>query len=119
MELKLSNSAPLEVPFPMVSFFPEVKISVSGRKPWTIVRRFDQNRGHSLRPFYSKVEGAMKLHHSAPLEICFCRHGILFSQSDRFWPKTIDYVYLELSDHKIAINARSLYPVESRYEDSI
>ena len=47
--------------FPMVSFFAEVKISDFGRKPWTIIRRFDQNRGHSLRSFYSSLETATEL----------------------------------------------------------
>ena len=30
-------------------------------KPWTIIRRFDRNRAHSLSTFYCKVEGATKL----------------------------------------------------------
>ena len=61
MKLKFVPSAPIEMLCPMVSFFAEVKISDFGRKPWTIIRRFGRNRGHSLRPFYSSLEGAMKL----------------------------------------------------------
>ena len=45
----------------MVSFLAEVKFSDFGQKPWTIIRRFDRNRGHYLWSFYSTVEGAMKL----------------------------------------------------------
>ena len=37
------------------------KFSDSDQKPWTIIRRFDRNRAHSLSTFYSKVEGATKL----------------------------------------------------------
>ena len=32
---------------------PKSKFSDFGQKPWTIIRRFDQNRGHSLQSFYS------------------------------------------------------------------
>ena len=42
-------------------FWPKSKVSVTGQKPWTIVRRFGRNRGHILCPFYSSLEGAMKL----------------------------------------------------------
>ena len=45
----------------MVSFFAKFTFSESGQKPWTILRRFDGNRAHSLCSFYSKVEGATKL----------------------------------------------------------
>ena len=40
---------------------PKSKFSDFGRKPWTIIRRFDQNRGHSLWSFYSSLEGATEL----------------------------------------------------------
>ena len=40
-------------------FLPKSEFSDSGQKPWTIIRRFDQNRGHSLCSFYYKVEGAI------------------------------------------------------------
>ena len=58
----------------MVSFFADVKFSDFGQKPWTIVRRFDQNFGHSLRTFCSSHERAMKLKpgHSTLLEMGFC-----------------------------------------------
>ena len=42
-------------------FLPKLKFSESGRKPWTIVRRFDQNRAHFLWAFFSSLEGGMKL----------------------------------------------------------
>ena len=42
-------------------FLPKSKFSDFGQKPWTIIRRFGRNRGHSLWSFYSKMEGAMKL----------------------------------------------------------
>ena len=42
-------------------FFSISKCSVSGQKPWIIVRRFGRNRGHSLGCSYSSQEGAMKL----------------------------------------------------------
>ena len=42
-------------------FLPQSKFSVFGQKPWTIVRRFGRNRGHSLWCSYSSLEGAMKL----------------------------------------------------------
>ena len=46
----------------MISFFAEVKIfRFWPRKPWTIIRRFGRNRDHSLRSFYSSLEGARKL----------------------------------------------------------
>ena len=45
----------------MISFFADVKFSDFGQKPWTIIRRFYQNRGIFLRSLYSTVEGAMKL----------------------------------------------------------
>ena len=63
----------------MVLLFAEVQISDSA---------------HSLRSFYSEVEGATKLnlHHSVPLEMCYCM-VLLFAEVKffRFWPKTMDY----------------------------
>ena len=44
-----------------IIFWPKSNFSVSGQKPWTIVRRFGRSRGHSLWSFYSILEGAMKL----------------------------------------------------------
>ena len=63
----------LRCPFWWYPFLPESKFSDFGRKPWTIVRRFDRNRGHCLWSFYSSLEGAMKLKlcHSAPFEMLF------------------------------------------------
>ena len=52
---------PLRCAFAWYAFLPKFKFSISGRKPWTIVRHFDRNRGHSLWPLYSSLEGAMKL----------------------------------------------------------
>ena len=52
---------PLRCAIAWYYFFPKSKFSDSGQKPWTIIRRFDRNRVHSLSPFYSKVEGATKL----------------------------------------------------------
>ena len=59
----------LTFPFRRYPFLLTSKFSISGQKPWTIVRRFGQNRGHSLWSFYSTLEGAMELKvcHSAPL----------------------------------------------------
>ena len=42
-------------------FWPKSKCSVFAKKPWTIVRRFGQNRAHSLWFFYSSLEGATEL----------------------------------------------------------
>ena len=55
------HSAPLEMLYVPGSFLPKSKFSDSGQKPWTIIRRFDRNRAHSLSTFYSIVEGATKL----------------------------------------------------------
>ena len=49
---------------------PESKFSDSGRKPWTIVRRFDQFLGVLIVP-HCKVLQSINLHHSAPLEVPF------------------------------------------------
>ena len=68
----------LRCPFILYPFWPKSKFSVFSQKPWTIIRRFDRNRGHFLWSFYSTVEGAMKLkfapfwHVSAPLELHSC-----------------------------------------------
>ena len=51
----------LRCPFIWYPFWPKSKFSDSGQKPWTIIRRFDRNRAHSLSTSYSKVEGATKL----------------------------------------------------------
>ena len=51
----------LRCPFRWNPFLPKSKFSDFGQKPWTIIRRFGRNRGHSLRSFYSKMESAMKL----------------------------------------------------------
>ena len=48
----------LRYAFAWYPFFAEVKILSFGRKPWTIVRRIEVV---FLRPFYSSLEGAMKL----------------------------------------------------------
>ena len=44
----LRHSAPLEMAFPIVSSPQSQTFSVSGRKPWTIVRRFE-NVSDSVR----------------------------------------------------------------------
>ena len=59
MKLKLCHYAPLEMYFSGLLL--KAKFLVFGRKPWTIVRRFDRNRAHSLSTFYSSLEGATKL----------------------------------------------------------
>ena len=51
----------LRCPFRWNPFLPKSKFSDFGQKPWTIIRRFGRNRGHSLWSFYSSLEGAMKL----------------------------------------------------------
>ena len=51
----------LRCPFIWYPFWLKSKFSVFGQKPWTIIRRFGQNRGHFLWSFYSSLEGAMKL----------------------------------------------------------
>ena len=52
----------LRCPFRWYPFFlPKSNFSDSGQKPWTIIRRFGRNRGHSLWSFYSSLEGAVEL----------------------------------------------------------
>ena len=51
----------LRCSFRWYPFLAKSKFSDFGQKPWTIIRRFDQNRGHSLRSFYSSLEGATEL----------------------------------------------------------
>ena len=72
----------------MVSFWPKSTFSDSGRKPWTIVRCFDQI---SLRTHNSSLEGVTKLN-SAPLNMLFPTVP-LFAKIKifRFWPKTIPW----------------------------
>ena len=85
---------PLRCPFRWNPFLPKSKFSDFGLKPWTIIRRFCRNRGHSLWSFYSTVEGAMKLKFAPfcsswmpfPMESFFAKVKIF-----RFWPKTMDY----------------------------
>ena len=75
----------LRCPFRWNPFLPKSKFSDFGQKPWTIIRRFGRNRGHSLWSFYSKMEGAMKLKF---VPFCSSRDalsdGILFCQSQNF-----------------------------------
>ena len=63
----------LRCPFIWYPFWPKSKFSDFGQKPWTIIRRFDRNRAHCLRSFYSSLEGAMNLKFSppAPLQMYF------------------------------------------------
>ena len=61
MKLKICHNARLEVCYCLESFFAESNFSDFGQKPWTIIRRFDRNRGYYLWSIYSTVEGAMKL----------------------------------------------------------
>ena len=95
--------APLEVIFSMVSFF--LLMTISGQKPWTIVRGFDRNRGHSLWFFYSSLEGTMILF---PLRCGFAWYHVLpkskFSDSGRK-PWTIVRGF----DHNSAHYLRSFY----------
>ena len=51
----------LRCSFRWYPFLPKSKFSDFGQKPWTVIRRFHQNRGHSLRSFYSSLEGATEL----------------------------------------------------------
>ena len=84
----------LRCSFRWYPFLPKSKFSDYGQKPWTIIRRFHQNRGHSLRSFYSSLEGAMSsnLHHSAPQEMLFPMVSFFAEvKIFRFWPKTMDY----------------------------
>ena len=84
----------LRCSFRWYPFLPKSKFSDFGQKPWTIIRRFHQNRGHSLRSFYSSLEGATSsnLHHSAPLEMLFPMVSFFAEvKIFRFWPKTMDY----------------------------
>ena len=80
----------LRCPFIWYPFWPKSKFSDSGKKPWTIIRRFEQNRGDFLRTYYSRVEGAMKLKF-AP----FCSsldalsYGILFGRRENFQIATV------------------------------
>ena len=60
----------------LVSFYPRSNFSISGRKPWTIVRRFDRNRGYFIVVILflagrSYMCMKLKLRHSARLEIRF------------------------------------------------
>ena len=81
MKLNMRHSAPLYTPFPMICCFAGIKISESGRKPWTIVRRFHQI---SFHPHNSPPEGATKLKfapfcsslHSLSDDVLFCWNQI-------------------------------------------
>ena len=73
----------LRCPFIWYPFWPKSKISVFGQKPWTITRRFYQNRGDFLRSFL--------LHSGRCYEAEIC--GILFLLRCPFiwypfWPKS-------------------------------
>ena len=58
---------PLRCAIAWYYILPNSKFSDSGQKPWTIIRRFDRNRGHSLRSFFSSMETAMKLKFACPV----------------------------------------------------
>ena len=76
---------PLRCAIAWYYFLPKSKFSDSGRKPWTIIRRFGQNRAHSLCSFYSKVEGATKLKFApfcSPGDVLL--PGIIFCRSQNF-----------------------------------
>ena len=76
---------PLRYSFAWYLFLPKSKSSDFGRKPWTIVRRFDRNRGHCLQSIYSSLEGAMKLKFSPFCSSCDAlSHGILVCRSQNF-----------------------------------
>ena len=47
----------LRCPFRWNPFLPKSKLSDFGQKPWTIIRRFGRNRGHSLWSFYILQNG--------------------------------------------------------------
>ena len=80
----------------MVTFLAKSKFSVSARKPWTIVRCFGRNRGHSLGCSYSSLEGIMNLKF---VPVCSSLDAlsdcIIFLPYQKlmfsFWPKTMDY----------------------------
>ena len=82
----------LGCPFRWNSIRPKSKFSVSGRKPWTIIRRFNQISFHAHN---SSLEGATELKF-----VPFCSSwDALFQwypfwpkiQIFSFWPKTVDY----------------------------
>ena len=85
----------LRCPFIWYPFWPKSKFSDFGQKPWTIIRRFDRNRGHSLQVLLlhsGRCYEAEICVHSVPLEMPF--HMVSFLAKVkifRFWPKTMDY----------------------------
>ena len=57
---------------------------------------FDQNWGHSLRSYYSSLEGAtctmLEFPHYVPIELCICMDSFFAEvKIFRLWPKTMDY----------------------------
>ena len=58
MKLKLCHSASLRYVLAWYPLLPKSKLSDSGRKPWTIVRRSDKN---SFRAHNSSQEGDTEL----------------------------------------------------------
>ena len=68
--LKSAHFTPLEMPFPMLSCFAEIKIFYFWPKPSAIVHGFDQI---CFRTQNSSMEGATKLK-LPPVDILFCRN---------------------------------------------
>ena len=100
---------PFRCAFAWYLVWPKSIFSGSGQKPWTIVRRFDRNRGHFSSSFYSSLEGVMNLKfcHSAPLQMFFCLVSCLaYLKFFRFWPNTMDY-----SQAFFVVNKESPYPL--------
>ena len=62
------------MPFPMISFLPKPNFSVSDRKPWTIVRRFDH---FSLCAHNSSLEGTIELKF---VSFCSSLDALLFTE---------------------------------------
>ena len=82
----------LRCPFIWYPFWPKSKFSDFGLKPWTIIRRFYRNRGHSLWSFYSTVEGAMELKFACEMHF----HMVSFLVKVRFWLKSMYILKLNL-----------------------
>ena len=91
MKLKLHHSAPLEMPFPMISFFVKVKIFIFWLKTMDYSQGFCSKLTSFLWSFYPKwkVLWSWNLHNSAPLvSKVWCLAKIKFFL---FRTKTVDY----------------------------
>ena len=68
----------LRCPFIWYPFRPK---SVFGQKPWTIIRQFEQNRGHYLWSFYSKLRCPFQWYQCVVSQISFCLQSMHYSPS--------------------------------------